>query len=529
MKPGSGAEVLRISAGAVVLAAILLVPFWNKPYTIDDPTFLAGAAHVLRDPLHPTAFEMVWTSPYRLRASVAFPNSPVMYWLLTPVILGDGAEWIAHLIQLLMFACGICATTSLALRLGLTSRQARWAALLLAATPAAAAMAGTAMPDIPAMTLGVLSMERFLAWRDSHRVRDALLVTLLLMLAILSRGHMILLVAVGACLAGAGDPAGRPALRGQANRLPPLLPLLLAPLLAFALLCVTRDPVSSAGMYSAPLTFASWHNIAPNLVALLVNLALALPLTIPWLIERYRQMPWRLLWIFVPAAAAAYLVRHPAPKWTAGFAILTVLVLADILIDAWTRRDRHQLFLAAWLFLPLPVLPYQYLPPKFLVAAAPAAAILVAARARTGVLVATVAAGALLAVLILHADARLAGLWRDGAARFVAPHVRAGERVWFAGSWGFYWYAERAGARPLSWTPPQPSPGDIVVTSSGALRREIEVVGKHTVLESWQDATAGGRIFGGVPAAGFYNNGVGNLPWSWGSDVLNRFEVWRVE
>ena len=163
MKPGPGAEVLRISAGAVALAAILLVPFWNKAFTIDDPTFLAGAAHVLRDPLHPTAFEMVWTSPYRLRASVAFPNSPVMYWLLTPVILGDGAEWIAHLTQLVMFACGICATTSLALRLGLTSRQARRAALLLAATPAAAAMAGTATPDITAMTFGVLSMERFLA------------------------------------------------------------------------------------------------------------------------------------------------------------------------------------------------------------------------------------------------------------------------------------------------------------------------------------------------------------------------------
>ena len=62
-----------------------------------------------------------------------------------------------------------------------------------------------------------------------------------------------------------------------------------------------------------------------------------------------------------------------------------------------------------------------------------------------------------------------------------------------------------------------------------ALRNEIDVVGKHTILEAAEDATRGGRIMGGFPGAGFYHNAWGYLPWTWGRDPINRFEVWRVD
>ena len=45
-------SVLR-AMPAILLGAALLAPFWDKPYTIDDPFFLEQARQVLADPLHP--------------------------------------------------------------------------------------------------------------------------------------------------------------------------------------------------------------------------------------------------------------------------------------------------------------------------------------------------------------------------------------------------------------------------------------------------------------------------------------------
>jgi hypothetical protein len=472
------------------LSAALLAPFWNKAYTIDDPAFLAGGRQMLRDPLHPLAFDLVWAEPYPEPPSL---NGVAMFALLAPVVAAGGSEWVAHLLMYLALACGICGAVALALRLGLAGERARWVGLLVAASPAVLAMSSTAMPDVPSMTLGVWSMERLLAWLDARRWRDLAAALVLLGLAVLTRPHMMLLAGVGAIALLTRRAGGPP-----------------------------HWALAAIGAVMIPLKFWSMSRVVPNLVAFLVHLALAALLTFPWLIERWKQMPWRLLWVMVPLTAAAYFGLHPAAKWTAIPAMLSAIVLADIAIDG-------QWFLGAWLLLPLAALPYVHLPPKYLVATAPAMAVLIAARARRGVMTGAVIAGAALGVLIIRADAHLAELWREGAARFVAPHVRAGERVWFAGSWGFYWYGEHAGARPLTSTPPYPHAGDIVVVSSGGLGKQIEVVAKHTLIESAEDATPGGRIFGGAPAAGFYSNGFGNVPWTWGHDIINRFEVWRVD
>ena len=55
--------VLRCAARSLLLAALVLVPFADKAFTIDDPVFLTQAQHALVDPLHPSAFVMVWADP----------------------------------------------------------------------------------------------------------------------------------------------------------------------------------------------------------------------------------------------------------------------------------------------------------------------------------------------------------------------------------------------------------------------------------------------------------------------------------
>ena len=57
---------LALPAFAVVIAVFVF--FHDKAYTIDDPFFLLQADQVLKDPLNPSGFEIVW-GPQLGRAS----------------------------------------------------------------------------------------------------------------------------------------------------------------------------------------------------------------------------------------------------------------------------------------------------------------------------------------------------------------------------------------------------------------------------------------------------------------------------
>lgn len=504
----------------------MLIPFFHKAYTVDDPIFLNGAAHVLRDPFHPTAFTMAWMTTYPAPASLFFSNSPLMFYLLVPVIALGGAEWVGHLLMLLFFCAGIWGTVSLALRLRLTSREAVWSGVLLAATPAVVAMAGTDMPDIPAMALGVLAVDRLTAWKQSGRVLDGLLGALLLGLAALSRSHAIMLT--GVCLIWLFEPGvKRSWIAG--------LWLLLPPILFALVLRVTADP-TSGGILHATRSFTSTHFVPSNLLAFLTHFVWMIPLTIPWALLSRRLGCIPTVCFAGASVVLAACFPHRVALWLAPLALLTAFVLIDIFQSAAGERDWTRLFLAAWLLLPVPALGYIHLPSKYLVPCAPAAALLVVTGLRSStekfrgaILAGTVVAGVLTGLLILRADDNLAGALRQGAAQLIAPRSARGERVWFYGTWGFYWYAERAGARPLSTVPPLPAAGDFIVTcSSGKDAITSPGLGARPIRHLAVSAP-GGRVFGGNPPAGFYSNYWGYLPWSWSREPLTTFDVWQAQ
>src|SRR5512136_247741 len=102
-------SAIRSAIPAILLSLILLAPFFNKAFTIDDPVFLEEARHVLSDPIHPSAFEMVWRYQPE-RVSQLVPTGPVIAWLLAPSIMVGGSEWSVHAIELAMLWLGILAT-----------------------------------------------------------------------------------------------------------------------------------------------------------------------------------------------------------------------------------------------------------------------------------------------------------------------------------------------------------------------------------------------------------------------------------
>jgi len=529
---------LRCAAPALVLAAFVLLPFLGKAFTIDDTIFLKQADHLLSDPLHPTAFEMVWppfTAP--LRVSASNPSGPVMAYLLLPCVLLGGTEWVAHLTQLLLFGLAILATAGLALRLGLDRAGARAASLLLAATPAVLTMAGTSMPDVPAMAFGVVGMERLFAWRDGHRWQQGVSAALAFALSALARPHLILLLGIAA-LALPGDFFTR---RGwKETHRTTWLPLLAAPLLVVAAVFATRDPAASPiAMAGAVRLLSSPYFLVRNIVAFATHWSLVMPLALPWAVLRWPallQQPF----LYIVTITAGFVLLSGGESHRALLiapaAGLGAGVLWDVLGEGWRRRDAIQIVLGLSLLIALPISIYGHLPSKYLLASAPTASILVgralAARSRTlyrAILGATVAAGVVLSLLIIRADAAFAELGRRAANELIAPQVAAGRNVWFAGHWGFQWYAEKAGARCLTMTPPLPLRGDFAVSSLNSFGYAINLFPKRKLLATLEDSTPGGRIMDKSLGSGFYSNQWGFLPWAWGDDVLDRFSLWQLE
>jgi 4-amino-4-deoxy-L-arabinose transferase-like glycosyltransferase len=511
-----------------------LVPFFNKAFTIDDYLFLRQAQQVLVDPLHPSIYTVVWDTDVPISGSDGiFVSGPVMAYLLVPSVLAGGEEWLAHLVVAFLLCVAVLATVSLARRLGLGGKEACLAGVLLVATPAVLAMASTSMPDVPAMALGVIGLERLIAWRENRRAREGIPAAVFLALAVLARCHCVLLLGVGMAFL-----AVRPGLRlspshllRDAGRFAPLGGALA--LYGLALLVMADHTRGFSDRVEFVKSITNLWFVRGNLLAFGTNWVMTLPLAIPWLLLHRRRQHW---WLALPLLAGTVAIAQPtSPLWVTLASTVGYLALADVLMDAWRRADRVQMVLGLWLLVALPTVVYFHTPPKYHVVSAPAVALLIARSLpskrpfRVLLFGTTVVVGLLVGFMIIRADATLAGLGRRAVEELIEPRVDRGERVWFAGHWGFQWYAEQAGAHCLTLTPPHPSRGDIVVYSAVDGCRVLEHFPERRLLHRVSYASPGGRVMSRSDGAGFYSNLCGYLPWTWGNGEINRFEVWRIE
>lgn len=515
---------------AIALAALLLLPFLGTPFTIDDPIYLAEAQHVLEDPLHPLAFDIVWSFDIQTRVSNLSHGGLAEPFLLVPTVLAGNAEWVAHLTEILLLAVALFATALIALRLGLDRRGATIAALLAGAAPAVIGMAGTAMPDVPAMMYSVLGLERILAWRDQRKWPQALLAAVWLSLAALTRIQTILFLAPAFVflLDGITWPAVRTSIRNGYQLFIPLAAVLL---IVPSAIWLAADPLADTDPVAIHQTYSSLAPILFNACAFFAHWVVMIPFSIAWLLLRWRNIPWQ-IWMVALMGAVVVALKF---GWVSFVAAAGAVALYDLLFQAVRHRDRDQLALGLCLFPALSLAYYVHLPCKYIVPSIPAAAILLAGmlpsarpaveRWLTG---AALAASVAVSLLVLVGTRDLALAQRQAARELVAPRVQAGERVWFTGHWGFQWYAEAAGAQPAVWLGDVPQPGDTVVVS---------LIDQGPFVQKWTQKSVvarvtydhPGRVMDKHAGAGFFTNGYGWLPWVWAKGDANVFEVWKIE
>ena len=516
---------LRLAAPAIFVASLLLLPFLNKPFTIDDPLFMREARHALTDPAHPADFEQVWNAGDRQKLSQYLLGGTLPAYVMAPVAALGGREWIAHFYQLLLLCGFLIASVSVALRLGCDVRQANTVGLLIAANPVTLAMASTCMPDVMAMAFGMAGMDRILVFREQRRRLAGLLGGLLLAAAVLCRASTAPLLLVAVLLL-------MPSTWKRATEC--LWPVALAVIAAAVFVSFNRGSAHNATAAGAFQALTSMQNVPRNLVAFLCFQALAGPILLYALLSRGRR--------FLAAVAAVVAVGVALSWITASAALVLYAVPAALGIcflaatTGMVRDLRNVLPLVVWLGAGLIALPYVHMAAKYLLPGAPAAALLIVlhgARLRQQRLPLTVAIlvalGWTSGALIVKGDATLATSQRDAVNRLIAPRIKRGAKVWAGGQWAFLAYAEDAGAKALANTPPLPEPGDYVVISRLDYYGKFDRLPfKRELLNSQPDERCGVFVLNRRLKAGFYSIRFGYLPFAIGCAEVNAYDLYRV-
>lgn len=518
---GRGRHPLLLAIPAILLALALILPFLNKAFAIDDPMNLLAAQHATRDFWHPLGFNLCWDAPSVCRpAQQIIPNALLIVYFLLPASWFGSPEWLVHLMQFGALCLGIAATVSIALRLGCNRLEASLAGLLAAAFPPVIAYANGATPDVLAMALGAAGIERLLLWRTTQSASTGVAAGVLLGMAPLARVHMVLLLPLALLVVG-----------WRMRRSWPMA-------ISAALFAAGFIAGKGGGHDIAPVAgrLMSTEHVGYNSVSYLWYLVMPFPLGLAWLAGMGRRGIAVTLAIVAAFLALTRLGRvNPWVSLIALSAICAAIALVAIFGKAIRERTSDLLFLTGWLITPLCAVFYTHLPPKYLIGCSPAIAILMILLLRRNRFAAIwagtlIACCAVLSWLTLRADSEFAGKARVAAEELVRPNAAAGQNVWFTGEWGIAWYAQRAGARTLQSTGPQPSPGDfLLVGAEGAAAGLEQRFPRRTLVARRRYVSTVGRTMNHDAGAGLHSNVVGLFVWVPSNGYLDSYELWRID
>lgn len=484
----------RFLTGPVFLALVVTLADAAKPVLIDDTAYLRYARHIAQHPLDPYGFDILWyTAPEPAMTVLCPPVLP--YWLALGVrLFGESPV----LLKLWLFPVVWLFARSLRELLRRFARGTESAALpLIVLSPAVLPMVNL-MLDVPAVALGLTALVLFVRAADNDSRRLAVLAGVVMALAMQTKYTMLVVPPV---VLWYGWTHGRTRLAAAA---------VATAALAFAgweLLLVAHYGQShfvfhTAAQGGGPLaeTLRKKAELLPPLTAHLGCLAVGIGLYAGRTVGVARR--WlvgaAVLWVIGVAPVAllphhvAILVAGKGPGtakltlaalvWrTAGAAVLmcaavcAAMMLVSLGRGLRTGRRADTLFVAGWVVIELAG--------YFALTPFPAARRVVGVTVALGVLTARavsrvsrarpergpprwvvpfgVAVGVAVAALDTH-DAFPEKVIAERAAAVVAGRdPRA--NVWFSGRWGFQFYCERAGMRPVVAGRTELGPGDFLV------------------------------------------------------------------
>lgn len=516
---------------------LLCLPFLGKPFHVDEPFFLAVADQILRDPLHPFAFEFNW---YEQSVPMAEINNtpPLFYYLLAVLrfVSGD-REWLLRLLYLpvsALAAAGLYALASCFLR------QPFWPTLILISTPAYFLSMSQLYPEVQAAALGFWGLSWVISGtdnRDPSRLRNGLL---LLSLALLSKYSAAVLLAPAAAYIWAKGAGWRKTI-GYAS-------IVLAPLGIY----LAWDELSQNAVLQSAWNVTqdrfptSWPQWAHKMRAFLAFIGGGGVVTVFWPLwsARRRAAVQAVGLLLCGLLFSPWNDSQRVPTlWERGLGVIMAwgALLSIINISTrWTPKREERSFWTSWAFslAALQVALYWSVLSRVTALLLPAlilplASVLEKEDSSRGQKFyrGSLALTGIMALVLGLVDLQFARAQKDFAHKIAGEYSAAGKRVWFTGHWGLQYYLEKAGAQALdirhgAWEAVQR--GDIVVlprANSNIIypRRLPDDVELKPFLVGCPIPLRLIRLWSGQAA--FYSSAWGFLPYAPSGEALEEFVI----
>ena len=541
MSDATGAPPLTAGSARdrVVLAVVqlaLLAPFLAKPVHIDDAFFLAIAEHIRLFPFDPYGFDYNWAgTPAAVWDEMKNPPA-VFYGQALLLALGITGERGLHAVFALFAVAATQATYALARRVTRTPLEA---GLLLAVVPAFWVSATSLMIDVPLIAAMTAALLALVVAQERDAVGWSLVSGLCAAFAVGAKYFglaIVPLLAVQLVSYASQEARGSQREAGRALRHAGAVVL---PLVAFGLWWIASDGhfMEAVGYRSEQrAAFATWlavHGLSgATFTAGLLGFPVAMlggVLAVP------AQRGIGLIALGV-GVAAGLLQAALWPGLGPGAHVLAAVLAAAFAVFVATgigAPPRDPLVRTLWLWLCGALLfaiaiNWTLNARTVLLLAPPAVLLFVrACEDRVALRRAAIGVTAGIGLCVVVADAELAGF---GPAE--AERVRtglAGERVRFAGHWGFQHYMEAAGYAHIDLARPVVAPGTVVVApvmhqvANGGIAHLAPR--SRSVLERerrWPVA-----VMDPEAGAGLHGSFLGPLPFAFARGPLERVEVLR--
>lgn len=475
-----GRPTARIQALIPVgIAVLFLIPFLRKAFSMDDPLYIWMAEQILKHPLNPYGFSANWefltAAPFYEQMWSPPLNS---YFIATIMRLIGLSELRLHLAYLLPAVAVSYGTYVIAKRFCSRPVDAALAAIF---TPAFLVCGSTVMSDMLMLAFWTWSVVLWLKGMDEKRTRMIALSCVLIAFTALTKyyGMVLFPMLVAHSL--------------LAKRRPGWWTLcLLVPVLVLAGYQHWTEGLYGRGLLLDAFGVSGKFGSMPAVV-IIPRIVVGLSFTGgciasavflgPMLWSRKALAGWIGLGMVVAVLAgvlgsgtgiridltgqARWILALHLGLFAAAGASLIVLSAKDLA----AKRDSDSALLFLWLvgvFISASLLNWT-VNGRAILPMAPAAGILMMRRLQTrgyarASLMLPLALSALLALTVARADYQFANSQRAVA---YAIHERQTEgTVWFAGHWGFQYYMQRLGARPLDENTTEYVLGDLLVIPS---------------------------------------------------------------
>lgn len=532
-------NMIFLALGTIVICGLFL----GKAYHIDDTLVVWTAQRIVAHPVDFYGFEVNWFGFNSPMVQVSLNPPGAAYYLAAFGALLGWSEPVMHGGMALMAVALVLGVYWLARQLNANPLPA---AVFALASPGVLVSMGTLMTDVPMAALWVWATALWLrGLKERHATLNAVS-ALLIGLAVLTKYFAISLVPL---LLVYTLLSGR---KRWVRALWLILPVVLLELLD--LYTQRRYGMShflgiggALKDFHRQYTLDAGRKILTALAFLGAGGAPALFIA-PWLWRRAGRIA---LGVGGAAIAGATVILARS-GWQAGEPDISyswwfwpqyglwiaagLHIIALAVADLWDRRDRDAVLLGLWLAgtLLFGIFVNHFLNIRVILPALPAVALLCARRLRMRhdfgapalprAVWLGLAAGLTLGLCVAGADMRLANSARTAAER-IAPEKRGG-RTWFSGHWGFQYYMEALGAKPIDVRNPDIRAGDTVVTPMNASNR-LKFSPRGSYLDesfeipicSWlttMNAECG---------AGFYSDLWGPMPFVFGPTPPERYEV----